>query len=169
MKRIYALLLAMSSLALGFTLSSFFYSRSSAPQPYMSTYNFSPISGMLRIVKGTKSADNSYYLNIINYSTDSVTVNQLDSFNLRNGCSITYDGGTYLFQASHYGIDSIPRSTFSVTTYTLVDSTIYSRYGVIYGKDNTGKAWTFNMSDIVTTQGGAGTVTFGIVPIDIYE
>ena len=162
MKRIYTVLM------FGFALSSF-YSASVAPLPSPTTFSFNSNTSALRMIKGTKQANDNYYLNILTYAADSITVTGIDSFNSKQGMNIAYNGGNYLFTATHGTIDTIPRAVFSTVSYTLIDSTIYTRYGVMYGKDNTGKLQSFNVSDIITAQGGVGTVTVGVVYIEIYE
>ena len=169
MKRFYTILIALASLAFGFALSSF-YSASVAPLPSpTTTFSFNSNTSAVRIIKGAKQANDNYYLNVLCYGPDSITVTGLDSFNTKQGMNLAYNGGNYLFTAQHGTIDTIPRSVFSTTYYTLTDSTIYSRYGVISGRDNTGKLQNFNICDVVSMQGGAGTVTLGIVSIEIYE
>ena len=173
MKRIYVVIIALLSLAAGYELHHIYPGRHAESKEHdlgMSTMTFSPTSAVIHVCKGTKTNDNNYYLNIINYGADSVTVNAVDSFNLKYGATIQYDGGPYEFIASHSGIDSIPMSTLTTTYYTIVDSTIYTRYGVFYGADNTGKGWSFNMSCIVSMQGQPGSVVkVGVAPIDMQE
>lgn len=167
MKKMYTVLIALSSMTVGFALSSFY---SAAPLPTPSTtYSFNSATSALRMIKGAKQVDDNYYLNFLSYGADSITVTGIDSFNTKCGLSIAYNGGNYLFTAAHGTIDTIPRSVYSTVSYKLVDTTIYSRYGVIWGKDTTGKLQSFNISDVVTTTGGIGTVTFGIVNIEVYE
>jgi hypothetical protein len=168
MKRIYTVLIALSSMVLGFGLSSF-YSASIAPLPAPTTLSFNPNTSALRMLKGAKQTNDNYYLNVLLYASDSITVTGIDSFNTKSGLSIAYNGGNYLLTATHGTIDTIPRSVYTTTSYTFTDSTIYSRYGVIYGKDNTGKLSSFNISDIVSTSGGKGTVTYATVALETFE
>jgi hypothetical protein len=173
MKRIYTLLIALSSLVVGFSLSSFFYSRSSAPAAPFSNLSFNTANSQIRVLKGNKTAtDNNYYVNVLTYAPDSITVIGLDSMNAKSGSTINYTGGgNYNFNAETPGtFDSIPRSTFHQISVTLVDTTIYSKAGILYGKDKGGKAYGYNMSNIVSMQGGGvGTVVVGVVTIDVYE
>jgi len=173
MKRIYTVLIALSSLVVGFSLSSFFYSKSSAPALPFSNLSFNTLNSQLRILKGNKTAtDNNYYVNVLTYAPDSITVIGLDSMNAKWGSTVNYTGGgNYNFGAETPGtFDSIPRSTFHQISVTLVDTTIYSKAGILYGKDKGGKSYGYNMSNIVSIQGaGVGTVVLGVVSLDIYE
>ena len=115
MKRIYTVLIALASLLFGFALSSF-YSASVAPLPSPTTFSFNSNTSALRMIKGTKQANDNYYLNILTYAADSITVTGIDSFNSKQGMNIAYNGGNYLFTATHGTIDTIPRAVFSTVS-----------------------------------------------------
>jgi hypothetical protein len=169
MKKRYAFLIALCSLLLGFLLSNFY--SAPAPMPSPTTLSFSPGNTTLRMIRGVKQANDNYYFNVLTYAADSINVTGLDSFNTKQGFNIAYNGsGNYLFTATHGTIDSIPRSVFSTVTYTLVDSTIYTRNGVMYGYDNTTTKWqTFSINDVINVTGGKGTVTFAVINVETYE
>ena len=165
MKRMYTVLIALSSMVLGFALSSYM----AVPFPLPTSLNFNSPQSIVRITKGSKVSNDNYYVNVLSYGVDSNTITSLDSFNTKLGLTIAYNGSSYLLTAQHNGIDTIPRTVFQQTNITLVDSTIYSRFGVIYGNDKSGKLQSIPIGNIVQVQGGQGTVTYGQVPIDFYE
>jgi|GEM_PF-6796496 len=167
MKRIYTVLIALSSMIVGFALSSF-YSKSSAPLPLPSTsITFAGNNTTLRMAKGLKQSN--YYLNVLTYAADSIAVTGVDSLNSKLGLSISYNSGNYQVASTHGTIDTIPRGIWTTTSYVLIDTTIYARYGILYGTDNTGKPQSFPITDIVSVQGGPGTVTMGVVSLETYE
>jgi hypothetical protein len=162
----YIALLVLASLAAGFALSSFYYS-SSTPD----TRVYTSASSMIRVVQAYKQDD--YYVNVLSYS-DSIHVTAVDTLCARPGSRIAgnYSKGVFTLIAERGAIiDSVPATTFAPTSYTLVDSTIYSSYGVMYGSDLKGVQHSFPISDVtyISYGGGVGTVTVGVVSIELFD
>jgi coenzyme F420-reducing hydrogenase delta subunit len=162
MKSLYVLLIALAAIAAGFGIGRYTCSQCCATTPAtnmtgggFATMTVNPANSIMRLQKCSNKLNPSYYIYVLNYAADSINLSGMDSLNTKYGASINYSAPNYVLSCTHGLIDSIARSTIVQTSYSLVDSTIYSRMGIIYGMDNTGHAQSFRADDVISVQSPA--------------
>jgi hypothetical protein len=172
MKSIYVVLIAVASLAIGFVAGRHFHKPHNKAGLHLGAgwtgMNITPYM-VLKVQKGTAHVNDNYYTNILTYNSDSNTIGAFDTICSKNGYTIAYGSPFYILTASRGTIDSVAGSVWKQNTATLVDTTIYSRLGVIYGKDATGATHSFSTNDIISMQGGAGCIIIGILTDETYN
>ena len=127
---------------------------------------FNPNTSILRLQICSPKTTNDYYTFVMAYNADSVTIGSLDTVNAEYTQKVTGNTTTYMLTSLNGVIDSIPISKVVQSKYVLTDSTIYSRYGIMYCLDQKGILQSFSIGDVISVQGGVGTVTYGTITME---
>lgn len=163
-------MLVLAAALIGFAAGRYGRCRPHHDKGPASSVAFNPLSSMLRIEAGSLQENDNYYAFLIHFAPDSVTVSSIDTLNSSDGMAISCKSPVYILQSLNGTIDTLPSSVYVQHTYTLVCSSVYSRFGVVYGQDVNGQSYAFRSEDIISMQGDQqGNMGYGIVSLENYE
>lgn len=135
------------------------------------SYTFDASKTLVKLGEDPAKNGADYIVYLLNFS-DGATIGSIDSFNLGQGCGITYNktGTSYTVSllGNEAGVRTQPVTLLKMHTYTLTTSTITSSFGIVTGTDQSSKSQHFNATDIYSINPGTagGTVVFGVVNLE---